>query len=58
MSIKKRGDIWHIDVQAPDGLRVRRSTGTKDKRQALEYHDKLKAELCETIKLNKHATTI
>ncbi|OTQ74745.1 site-specific integrase [Gilliamella sp. N-G2] len=53
MSIKKRGDIWHIDIQAPDGSRVRRSTGTTDKRKALEYHDKLKAELWEITKLNK-----
>lgn len=53
MSIKKRGDVWHIDIQAPDGSRVRRSTGTTDKRKALEYHDKLKAELWEITKLNK-----
>ena len=53
MSIKKRGDVWHIDIQAPDGSRIRRSTGTTDKRKALEYHDKLKAELWEITKLNK-----
>ncbi|MBC9130664.1 site-specific integrase [Frischella sp. Ac13] len=53
MSIKKRGEFWHIDIQAPDGSRVRRSTGTTDKRQALEYHDRLKAELWEMTKLNK-----
>ena len=53
MSIKKRGDIWHIDIQAPDGSRVRRSTGTTDKRKALEYHDRLKAELWDITKLNK-----
>ena len=53
MSIKKRGDVWHIDIQAPDGSRVRRSTGTTDKRKALEYHDRLKAELWDITKLNK-----
>lgn len=53
MSIKKRGEFWHIDIQAPDGGRIRQSTGTTDKRQALEYHDRLKAELWDTVKLNK-----
>lgn len=53
MSIKKRGDVWHIDIAAPDGTRIRRSTGTTDKKQALEYHDRLKAELWETSRLNK-----
>jgi len=41
MSIKKRGNVWHIDIQAPDESRVRRSTGTTDKRKVLEYHNKL-----------------
>ena len=53
MSIKKRGNVWHIDIQAPDESRVRRSTGTTDKRKVLEYHNKLKAELWEITKLNK-----
>jgi integrase len=53
MSIKKRGDVWHIDIVTPDGSRIRRSTGTTDKRQALEYHDRLKAELWETSRLDK-----
>ncbi|WP_392562544.1 site-specific integrase [Orbus sturtevantii] len=53
MSIKKRGDTWHIDIVAPDGSRVRRSTGTSEKRKAQEYHDKLKHELWEVSRLNK-----
>lgn len=53
MSIKKRGEVWHIDIVTPDGGRIRRSTGTTDKRQALEYHEQLKAELWDTVKLNK-----
>ncbi|MCX8580119.1 site-specific integrase [Gilliamella sp. B3482] len=53
MSIKKRGEYWHIDIVTPDGGRIRQSTGTTDKRQALEYHDRLKAELWDTVKLNK-----
>lgn len=53
MSIKKRGETWHIDIVAPDGSRVRRSTGTTDRRKAQEYHDKLKHELWEVSRLNK-----
>lgn len=53
MSIKKRGETWHIDIVAPDGSRVRRSTGTSDKRKAQEYHDKIKHELWEVTRLNK-----
>lgn len=53
MSIKKRGDVWHIDIVAPGGKRIRRSTSTTDKKQALEYHDRLKSELWEMSRLNK-----
>ncbi|QHJ84915.1 MAG: hypothetical protein [Bacteriophage sp.] len=56
MSIKKRGETWHIDIVAPDGSRVRRSTGTTDKRKAQEYHDRLKNELWEVDRLNKKPT--
>lgn len=45
MSIKKRGNIWWVDITAPDGSRVRRSTKTKVKKEAQEYHDKLKTQL-------------
>lgn len=58
MSIKKRGDVWHIDIVAPDGSRIRRSTGTSDKKQALEYHDRLKVELWETSRINKKPTRL
>lgn len=37
-------DFWFVDINI-DGKRVRRSTGTKDKRQAQEYYDRLKADL-------------
>lgn len=53
MSIKKRGEIWHIDIQTPSCGRIRRSAETKSKKKAQEYHDKLKAELWEIEKLNK-----
>lgn len=45
MSIKKRGNIWWVDITAPDGTRVRRSTKTEIKKEAQEYHDRLKTEL-------------
>jgi integrase len=40
-----KSDYWHIDVVAPNGKRVRRSTGTTDKQQAQEYHDRVKNDL-------------
>ncbi|WP_147195921.1 site-specific integrase [Pantoea sp. CCBC3-3-1] len=44
MSITLRGGVWHCHFFTPAGKRVRRSLGTADKKQALELHDKLKAE--------------
>ncbi len=44
MSLKKRGNTWHIDFVAPSGERVRCSAGTADKKQAQELHDSLKSE--------------
>lgn len=47
MPIRKRNgsDIWHVDIRAPGGERIRQSTGTANRREAQEYHDKLKHEL-------------
>lgn len=53
MSIKRRGIVWYVDIQTPNGKRLRQSTGTSDKKKALEYHDKLKAELWAFARLNK-----
>lgn len=44
MSIYKRGETWWIQFTTKNGERVQRSAGTKDKQQAQELHDKLKAE--------------
>lgn len=44
MSIKLRAGTWHCDFVAPNGVRIRRSLETADKRQAQELHDSLKAE--------------
>jgi len=51
MSLLKRGNTWHVQVTAPNGTRIRRSAGTEDKKQAQEYHDRLKVELWQVHKL-------
>lgn len=47
MSIRKhkQSGFWWVDLTAPGGQRVRRSTGTTDKAAAQEFHDRLKADL-------------
>ena len=46
MAIYKQGksNNWYIDFTTADGRRVRQSSGTENKQQAQELHDKLKAE--------------
>jgi len=51
MSLIKRGNTWWIDFTAPSGERIRRTTGTSDKSQAQEFHDRLKAEFWRVQKL-------
>jgi len=53
MSLFKRGNIWWVGYTAPSGRRVRRSTGTADRQQAQEYHDRLKAELWRVHRLKE-----
>ena len=50
---RKRSSIWWIDLVAPDGRRIRQSTGTEQKALAQELHDKLKAELWRVSKLGE-----
>jgi integrase len=46
MSIYQRENgVWYINITAKSGKRIRESTGTTDKQQAQEYHDKIKHEL-------------
>lgn len=53
MPIRLRGDVWHIDVAAPNGKRVRQSSGTSDRRAAQELHDQIKAQLWRQDKLGE-----
>ncbi len=53
MSLIKRGNTWWINIVAPNGERVRRTTGTGSKTEAQEYHDKLKAELWRIARLGE-----
>ena len=52
MSLYKRKDSPHWWVKFSHGrTTIQRSTGTEDKRQAQEYHDKLKVALWEQQRL-------
>lgn len=53
MSLRKRNQIWWIDFVAPNGQRIRQSSGTSNKAQAQELHDKLKAEAWRITKLGE-----
>ncbi len=44
MSIYKRGETWWIQITTASGERIQRSAGTKNKIEAQELHDRLKAE--------------
>ncbi|WP_254845794.1 tyrosine-type recombinase/integrase [Edwardsiella tarda] len=49
----RRGETWYASFTLPDGKRFKQSLGTKDKRQATELHDKLKAETWRVSKLGE-----
>ena len=53
MALWKRAGIYNLDITAPDGKRIRRSTGTTDREKAREYHDRLKAELWDLTRLKR-----
>jgi len=53
MSLFRRQRLWWVRFTTPSGQRVRRSTGTADRQQAQEYHDRLKAELWKVQKLGE-----
>lgn len=51
MALYRRAGIYYVKLTAPDGSRVRHSTGTTDRTKAEEYHDKLKARLWDLARL-------
>jgi integrase len=51
MALYRRASIYYVKLTAPDGTRIRRTTGTADRTKAEEYHDKLKAELWDLARL-------
>ena len=53
MALWKRANIYAVDITAPDGTRIRHSTGTSNREKAKEYHDKLKAELWDLTRLKQ-----
>lgn len=55
MSIKRRGKtkIWWTDFTAPDGKRIRASTGTTNKREAKELEAQMKSEQWRIHKLGE-----
>jgi integrase len=55
MSIRKRkgSDVWHLDIRKPGGGRIRETTGTTDRKEAQEYHDKVKHELWRVARMGE-----
>ena len=53
MSLCKRGGFWWVDIVAHTGERIRKTTGTANKAQAQEFHDRLKADLWRIGKLGE-----
>lgn len=51
MSLIKRGKTWWIDFTAPGGNRIRCSAKTTVKREAQEFHDKLRRDAWERDRL-------
>lgn len=53
MSLYRRSNVWWVRFTTPGGRRVRRSTGTADKKAAQEFQDRLKAEFWKVQKLGE-----
>ncbi|QGZ54294.1 tyrosine-type recombinase/integrase [Paraburkholderia acidiphila] len=54
MSIRKRENgVYYLDVRTPGGKRIRQTTGTADKAEAQELHDKVKHELWRAAKFGE-----
>ncbi len=53
MSLFKRNDVWGTRFTTPDGKRIRKSTGTIDKKQAQEFEDTTKAKYWRVAQLGE-----
>ena len=53
VSIYKRGNVWWCAFTSPGGVSIRESTGTREKKQAQEYHDARKSDLWRQSKLGE-----
>lgn len=51
MELYRRGDVWWVRFTAPNGQRIRQSSGTSDEAQAKEYLDRLKVRYWEAQRL-------
>jgi hypothetical protein len=49
---REESSVWWFDITPPSGRRIRKSTGTTDKRKVQEYYDRLKAQLWEQERLD------
>lgn len=53
MSLYKRGEVWWIRFTAPNGQRIRRSTGTTNREQAQEFYDQLREQFWRSGRLDR-----
>ncbi len=49
---RKDSDVWYLNISVEGHPRIRRSTGTADKREAQRIHDEIKASLWVAPKTN------
>ena len=58
MSLYKQAgsSIWWVSLSHPDHPRIRRSTGTADRKEAQRIHDELKAELWRVAPISHSRT--
>jgi integrase len=52
VSLYRVGKTWYVDLAGDKG-RIRRSTGTADRAQAQEYHEKLKSQIWRQARLGE-----
>lgn len=50
---RTEGGIWWVDISIEGQPRIRRSTKTKNRKAAREFHDRLKADLWRQVKLKE-----